>query len=201
VGWTAGDSGAATSSTTYAENVTTGDLMLVFSHWDNQTLTASISDSMGNVYVPIGGPVNAGSSARFQAWYAKNIQGGAELAITVTYSGQTTSFSLVDAAEYSGLDTSAPLDVFASASGSGTSQSSGPSPMTTVSNETIVGLFGYSTYALPYTAGAGFTLRQYDGSSMLEDQSVTATGSYTATATSSDPADWAAFVICFKNAM
>lgn len=201
VQWTAGDSGASSSETTYLKSVTTGNLMLVFSHWDNQTLTASVSDSVGNRYVPIGGPVNAGRTARFQAWYAKNIRSGPLLGITVTYSGKTTSFSVVDAMEYSGLDKSAPLDVFASASGSGTSQDSGASPTTTVSNGTIIGLFGYSTYASPYRAGAGFTFRQGEASTMLEDRSVTATGSYTATATSCNPADWAAFVIGFKSAI
>jgi hypothetical protein len=202
VQFTAGDSGAASSSTTYTNyNVTSGDLILVFSHWDNQALTASVTDNAGNTYVPIGGPVNAGTASRFQAWYAKNVSGGRSLGVTVTYSGTTTSISLIDVAEYAGLDTSAPLDVFASATGDGTFQSSGPSPLTTASNETIIGLFGYAEYASPYAAGAGFTLRGYDASSMLQDESVTTTGSYTATATSSDAAYWAAFVIGFKSAI
>jgi hypothetical protein len=201
VQWTSSDHGAATSETTYQDRkATPGNLILVFSHWDNQALTAAVTDNLRNAYASIAGPVNAGPTARFEVWYAKNIRGGAPLAITVTYSGKTTSFSLVDAIEYSGLDKSAPLDVFASTAGTGTYQDSGPSPTTRKRNETIVGLFGYSTYALPYTAGAGFTMRGYDASSMLEDQAVTNIGSYHATAASNRSDFWAAFVIGFKNA-
>jgi hypothetical protein len=202
VQWTSGDSGSASSSTTYQDRkATSGNLILVFSHWDNQALSAAVTDKLGNAYASMGGPVNAGTTARFEAWYTKNIRGGVPLAVTVTYSGKTTSFSLVDAIEYSGLDRSAPLDVFASAAGSGTSQDSGPSPTTRERNETLVGLIGYSVYSSPYTAGVGFLMRGYDASSMLEDRSVAEIGSYHATATSSRPDSWAAFVIGFKNAV
>lgn len=201
VQWTSGDHGAATSETTYQDRkATPGNLILVFSHWDNQALTAAVTDSLRNAYASIAGPINAGPTARFEVWYAKNIRGGAPLAVTVTYSGKTTSFSLVDAIEYSGLDRSAPLDVFASAAGNGTSQDSGPSPTTRERSETIVGLFGYSTYSSPYTVGAGFTMRGYDASSMVEDRLIMEIGSYHATATSLVSDYWAAFVIGFKNA-
>src|SRR5208282_1195432 len=119
---------------------------------------------------------------------------------TITYSGTTTHISLLDAIEYSGLDTSAPLDVFGSATGTGVFEDSGPSPATTASNETIIGLFGYDEYATPFTAGSGFTFRNYDASSFLEDQSVSANGNYDATATSGNSASWLAYVICFRNA-
>ena len=200
VQFTSGDSGAATSSTTYqGAPATSGNLILVFSHWDNQTLTASVSDSLGNTYTSIAGPINVGTADRFQVWYAKNITGGTTLGIKVTYSGKTNSISLVDAGEYSGLDTAAPLDVSAVTTGSGTSQVS-PSVTTTVNNETIVGLFGYSPYASPFMAGTGFTLRGYDASSFLEDMSVTQAGKYQANATSSSAANWAAFIVGLKAA-
>jgi hypothetical protein len=202
VQWTSGDSGGARSETTYLNSVTTGDLLLAFSHWDNQSLTASITDTAGNTYVPIGGPVNTGTSSRFQVWYAKNVSGGgAQLGVTVTYSGTTTSISLLDVAEYAGLSTSAPLDVYASATGNGTYESSGPSPLTTASDEIIIGLFGFSTYANPYAASGGFTFRNYDATSLLQDESVTARGSYTATAVSGAATYWAAFVIGLKSAI
>jgi trimeric autotransporter adhesin len=200
--WASGDSGAASSSTTYqSQNATTGDLILIFSHWDTQAVTASApTDNRGNTYVPIGGPVNAGTTGRFQAWYAKNIAGGLPLAVTINYSAKTATISLVDIIEYSGLDTSAPLDVFASASGNSSFQNSGLSPTTTAENETIIGLFGFNSPSSPYTAGSGFTFRNYDATSMLEDMSVTTVGNYEATATSADSTIWAAIVIGFKNA-
>ena len=200
--WTSGDSGSASISTTYQpQRAASGDLVLAFSHWDNQTLSAQVSDNLGNKYVSIGGPINSGTAARFQLWYARNIKGGVPLAVTVTYSGRTTSFSLIDVAEYSGLDRSAPLDAFASAAGAGTLQDSGLSRTTTTANETLVGFFGYSGYGLPYKPGPGFTSRAYDGSSFLEDRAVTVPGSYRATVTSSRDDSWAAFVACFKNAI
>ena len=200
VQWASGDSGAAQVHTTYMDKaVANGDLILVLSHWDNQTLTATLSDNGGNTYYPISGPINVGSVGRFQAWYAKNVVGGL-LGVTVTYSGTTSSISLIDAIEYSGLDTTSPLDVFASAFGSGLFQNSGAAPATTASNDTVIGLFGYYGPSTPYNAGAGFTMRNYDATSMLEDESVSANGSYSATGTSAVTTPWVAYVICFKNA-
>jgi hypothetical protein len=199
--WTSGDSGSASISTTYQnQRAGNGNLILAFSHWDNQKLTAEVSDNAGNKYVSVSGPLNAGPTDRFQLWYARNIKGGVPLAVTVKYSGTTTSFSLVDVAEYAGLDRAAPLDAFASATGTGSFQDSGPTRFTTSPNETVVGFFGFSRYALPYKAGPGFTSQAYDGSSFMEDRSVAALGSYRATAMSNRPDSWAAFVTCFKNA-
>ncbi len=199
--WTSGDAGAATVETTYlSQIVTTGNLILVFSHWDNQTITATVTDNLGNTYTPVSGPINVGATGRFQAWYAKNINGGAQLGITITYSARTTSISLADAAEYSGLDPSAPLNAFASSTGTGLAQDSGPSAATTAANGTIIGLFGYYGFATPYTAGTGYTLRNFDATSMLEDKPVTTNGSYRATATSHVSTSWVAYVLCFKNA-
>jgi hypothetical protein len=202
VQWASGDAGSASSCTTYQDsNATPGNLILVFSHWDNQALNAAVTDNLRNAYATITGPINAGPAARFEVWYAKNIRGGAPLAVTVTYSGRTAAFSVVDVMEYSGLDKSSPLDVFAFDSGNGTYQDSGPSATISERSETVVGLFGYSRYALPFTAGAGFTLRGYDASTVLEDQSITQIGSYHATVTSKRSDFWAAFVIAFKNAI
>ena len=213
VQWTSGDSGSATSETTYlGSSVAAGDLLLVLSHWDNPAALASATDNAGNTYVPIGGPIYKGPDAVVEAWYAKNVNGGPGLGVTVTYSAQTWTISDVDASEYSGLDTAAPLDVFAGQSGAGVTPpvnlggsgeiNSGPSATTTASYETIVGLIG-TAYDAPFTAGAGFTLEDANASTVLEDRSVNAKGSYNATAmagswTTGD--SWAAIVVGFKNA-
>ncbi|MGA3048225.1 MAG: LamG-like jellyroll fold domain-containing protein [Terracidiphilus sp.] len=202
VQWTAGDGGAATSEKTYLPNiVTTGNLILVFSHWDNQSATATVTDQLGNTYLPMFPPTNSGPNDRFQAWYAKNIVGGGQLGITITFSGKTNSISLLDAVEYSGLDPNTPLDGFASGTGNGLSQSSGSISVPNANSDIVIGFFGYSGYALPYTAGSGFTMRGFDATSMLEDLSATTSGTYTATATSQNSAYWAAFIIAFKDAV
>jgi len=198
--WTSGDSGSTLASTTYQDqNATTGDLVLVFSHWDNQSLTATVHDQMGNTYIPIFPATNVSANDRFQVWYAANIIGGARLAVTATYSGQTTSISTVDAMEYSGLTTSSPLDVYASATGTGTAQSTGNMPTTTTGSETIIGLFGYGTAATPYNPGAGYSFRNYDATTFLEDMEVSSTGVYSATTTSTAVTPWVAFGMSFRN--
>ena len=199
---TSGNAGAARSSTILqSQSATAGNLILVFSHWDTQTVTASVTDNAGNTYTAIGTPLNVGTTDRLEAWYAKNIKGGIALAITVTYSALTGTTSQVDAIEYSGLNKSAPLDVHATATGYGASLDSGPSPSTTAEDEFIVGLFGSTSSAAPYAAGSGFTLRGYSATSMEEDQPVGAIGSYHATSTASAEAAWGAFVIGFKSAV
>lgn len=201
VQWASGDGGATTEQITYQnENTATGNLILVFAHWDNQAVSATVTDQLGNTYIPIFPPTNSGATAVYQVWYAKNVKGGVPLQVMITFTGKTLSFSLVDVIEYSGLDPSAPLDVFASATGTGTSPNSGKMASTNWKSETIIGLFGFSGYALPYSAGTGFTFEAYDASSMLEDQGVSSLGLYGATATSADSADWGAFVMGFKNA-
>jgi hypothetical protein len=200
VQWTSGDNASATSSSTYQDkSATSGNLIIVFSHWDNQASTATVTDQLGNTYVPVfASPANVGTADRFQVWYAKNIKGGVPLGVTVHYSAKTTSLSVVDAAEYSGLQKLSPLDVFVSATGNGAAQNSGNMPATTSGSDLIVGLFGYAGYANPYTAGAGFTFRNYDASTLLEDRAVSVTGVYNATASSSTSVGYAAFAIAFK---
>lgn len=199
VQFASGDGGSTTSETIYQDRpATSGNLMLAFSHWNNPAAAVTVQDQLGNTYTPIFPATCIGGSDCFQVWYAKNIKGGTELGLTFHYSARTTNFSVVDIIEYAGLDTTNPLDVFASATGTGFSQNSGKMPMTTSAAEIIIGLFGYSGYALPYTAGSGFTFRNYDASTMLEDRAVNSIGVYNATATSANSANWAAFAIAFR---
>jgi uncharacterized protein YjdB len=199
VQFTSGDGASTTSQTTIQDHpATSGDLILAFSHWNNAAATATVQDQLGNTYTPIFQTTCVGGTDCFQVWYAQNVKGGVPLAVTITYSTQTTSLSVLDVIEYSGINQTNALDVTASATGSGAVQSSGNMPVTTSAQEMIVGLFGYSAYEAPYTAGSGFTFRNYDASTMLEDESASSTGVYSATASSSGSANWAAFAIGFR---
>jgi hypothetical protein len=198
----AGDGGATIRETTYMPNAaTTGNLILVFAHWDNQAATATVSDQLKNTYVPIFPPTNAGSSARFQVWYAKNVTGGAQLAVTITFSQTTASFSVINAIEYSGIDTTNPLDGTNSATGAGLYQNSGSITVPNANSEIVIGMFGYDGYALTYKAGYGYTIRSYEASTISEDQPAVVAGTYSATASSNKSANWAAFVMAFKYAV
>ncbi len=202
------DGGGVTTSPTYfSKPVSAGDLLLVFGHWDQNygtPVTATVSDAAGDTFTSIDGPVilnELDDQEVYEVWYAKNTLGGGEK-MTLTFSGPTVDISLIVAFEYSGLDATAPLDAHAFATGTGTSQSSGASPTTTATNDTIIGLFGFSQDNYGYAAGPGFTNVGSDATSFFEQMPVASTGSYTATATASyAPADWAAFVVAFKNAL
>ena len=200
-----GDSGAATTQTSYFDSpAKPGDLILAFSKWDNLVTVTGITDNAGNTYTPIGTFTNVGTNDRIEAWYTLNPT-GAPTSVTVTYSGKTASTSLLDIVEFSGLATSAPVDQTAVNTGTGTALSTGATPTTTDSNDTIVGLFatiGSSSPGYPYALGSGYSLIVTDTTSFIEYMSVTSTGSYTATATATNGSvTWGGRVIAFKNAV
>ncbi len=198
-----GDSGSATNSITYfAKNATNGDLVLVFSHWDGAGVTATVTDNSGgaNTYIALGPPVNIGSNNWIQAWYAKNVV-GTPSGFTATYSAKTTTISLVDVVEYSGFDKAAPLDAgtYRTNTGTGTAMTSGASGTTIFVPETMIGLFGAAGYGgYPFTLGSGYKQELIDATSLIEDMNVTATGSYTATGTSSNSISWGAIIVGLK---
>ncbi|MGC2181709.1 MAG: IPT/TIG domain-containing protein [Terriglobales bacterium] len=116
---------------------------------------------------------------RQSIYYAKNIVGGSNT-VTVTFN-QAAAFVDVRVLEYSGLDTVSPLDKTAGAAGSGTSASSGAAT-TTSANELI---FGAGMTTTHFTgAGSGFISRiiTVPDADIAEDQTVSSTGSYSATA-------------------
>ena len=100
--------------------------------WNDTTLDGeSVTDSRGNSYTLAIGPTT-GTGLRQSIYYAKNIVAGSNT-VTVTFN-QAAAYVDVRVLEYSGLDTTNPLDVTAGASGSGTSANSG-SATTSSANE------------------------------------------------------------------
>ena len=100
--------------------------------------------------------------------------------------------------EYSGLDTVNPLDVTAGAAGSGTAASSGAAT-TTAAAELIFGA-GMTTTKFS-GAGTGFISRIITSpdADIAEDQTVSATGSYSATATATS-SHWVMQMATFRKA-
>jgi hypothetical protein len=158
---------------------TAGNLNIVAVGWNDTTSTvSSVSDSRGNVYTQAG-TMTTGTALRQAIYYAKNIAAGSNT-VTVVFN-QAAVYVDVRILEYSGLDTTSPLDVTAGAAGSSASANSGVAA-TTSSNELI---FGAGMTASRYSAaGTGFTSRiitSADGD-IAEDQVVTSAGSYSASA-------------------
>ena len=156
---------------------TAGNLNIVVVGWNDTTASVgSVVDSRGNSYVLAVGPTS-GTALRQSIYYAKNIVGGSNT-VTVTFN-QAAFFVDVRVLEYSGLDTSTPLDVTAGASGSSASANSGAAT-TTSANELI---FGAGTTAGSYlSGGTGFATRIITpDSDIAMDKIVSATGSNSVT--------------------
>ncbi len=118
--------------------------------------------------------------------------------MTVTFN-TTVKFPDVRIVEYSGISTSAPLDVAVGASGSGTAVSSG-AVTTSNANDLLVGanFIGAGFGAV----GTGYTKRLLttpDGD-LVEDQVVAATGSYSASSTQTPTSWWVMQLAAFRAA-
>ncbi|HLK32501.1 MAG TPA: IPT/TIG domain-containing protein, partial [Terriglobales bacterium] len=187
----------ATVSVAFTKAQTAGNLNIVVVGWNDTTSTvSSVTDSLGNAYTLAVGPT-VGTGITQSIYYAKNIAAGSNT-VKVTFS-QSASYVDVRILEYSGLDTANPLQVSAGASGKSATASSGA--VTTSSASTLI--FGANTVATWNTGpGAGFTSRiitSPDGD-IAEDDMVTATGTYTATATLGASGNWVMQVAAFKAA-
>ena len=174
-----------------------GDLNVVVLGWtDTTSSVSSIVDTSGNSYAVAGSPI-VGTNATQVVFYAPNIAAAAAGANTVTVTFGNAVTPDVRVLEYSGLSTSAPLDVTIGSNGSGTTLSSGL--VTTLNaNDLLVGAaFTAGSYA---AAGAGYTARIVTSlnTDLVEDTVVTAAGSYSATSTQTSSGWWLMQLVAFS---
>ncbi len=108
----------------------------------------------------------------------------------------STRFVDIRAAEYSGLDPVNPIDAFASASGSSATASSG-SVTTTFANELLFGAGMTQGTFTGATGGATSRIITNPDADILQDRVVSATGSYSATA-SLGTAAWVMQLVAFR---
>jgi hypothetical protein len=168
----------ATVAATFNLAQSAGNLNIVVVGWgDTTSLVSTVADSRGNTYSQAGG-TTTGTGLRQAIYYAKNIAAGSNT-VTVTFNRAAT-YPDIRILEYSGLDTSNPLDGTAAGAGTGTTAASASAP-TTTANELI---FGAGSNGDGFSgAGAGFTLRMIDFYGNLgEDKIVSSTGSYNVSA-------------------
>jgi Chitobiase/beta-hexosaminidase C-terminal domain/IPT/TIG domain/Calcineurin-like phosphoesterase len=171
-----------------------GDLNVVAVGWGDTTSTiTSVTDTQNNTYTLAVGPTS-NTGLRQAIYYAKNIAGGSNT-VTVRFN-QAAVYPDVRILEYRGADLSNPLDQAGAAVGSGTTANSG-SVTTTSANELI---FGTGTTGTAFSAaGSGFTNRMIDlFGNIAEDRTVTSTGSYNASATTSSTV-WVMQIVTFRN--
>lgn len=174
----AGQATATSFTIVWANNTTTGNLIVVGVGVITGTVS-SITDSQSNTYTKAtGGNANNNDG---EIWYAQNITGGTTPTITVNLSATVTASGL--AQEYSGMAASA-FDKISSNTGIGGTGSSGNTSATTSNNELIVGFVANGS-GTP-TAGTGYgnlTLNSATSTNVvaIEDKRVTSKGVQAAT--------------------
>ncbi|HEY2467587.1 MAG TPA: IPT/TIG domain-containing protein [Terracidiphilus sp.] len=180
---------------------TAGDLNVVVVGWYNNTSNVStVADNSGNPYTLAVGPTVASGTATQSIYYAKNIAAAAAGAnsVTVTFSA-AAPYPDIRILEYKGADPNTPVDVTAASNGTIATSNSGSATTTNASDL----IFGANYIAsLTTSPGSGFTeriLTSPDGD-IAEDQMVTSTGSYSATATLSASGWWVMQMVAFRAA-
>ena len=141
---------------------------------------SSVTDSLGNVFSPVGNQLSTPGGALSRVYYAGKITGGADT-VTITLSA-TSGYLEAYLSEYSGINSTTPVDVQAGASGNGSAVSSG-NATTTVGGDII---YGFCIGDWACTAGSGFTARSTLDSNLVEDQLAGTASSYAATGSSSN---------------
>ncbi len=116
----------------------------------------SVTDSASNTYVKVFS-VAFSSAVSLDIWYAVNITGSSSLVVTANRGGAAAG--TIVAAEYSGLATVSPSDVFVTATASSNAAAaSGSTGLTAVANELVIGGVGSGLLSTTSaTAGSGYT--------------------------------------------
>lgn len=190
------------TSSAFGSSTTTGNLIVVSVSDDGGTAggITSVTDSKSNTYTKIANE-QAGSST-LSMWYAKNITGGASHTVTIAWNTGLVSQASFVAQEFSGCDTSSPLDRFTGATGSSTSPSSGATAATTTDAQLVVGGVAYFGTAVTPSAGSGYTnansVAFTNASGSEESKVIALAAAQTATFTLSGSRDWSCGVATFK---
>ena len=208
----AGTNNGAVASTTnvplaYGSNNGAGHLLVLAGRFSNNgtgtPTSISIADSR-NTWVVLQSFVNVNSRLVFA--YAANCSAGANtVTVTANGAGANGAFYTFSIAEYSGIATSTPVDKNTTAPGGTTSTSASAGPVTTtIANELLFGwFFNETANGLTLTAGSGYTIRNNPsnaGNGGIEDNIVSATGSYSATMTFSSAVNWGGGIVTFAGA-
>ena len=192
-------SSPATVNVTFTAAQVAGDLNVVVVGWHDSTATVSaVTDSRGNTYTRAVGPTVVRGALSQSIYYAKNIASAGAGANTVTVTFSRAAFHPdIRILEYSGADPANPVDVTVANSGQGLSSSSGSA---TTTNPTDLIFGGNTVTTRTIAAGNNFASRlltQPDGD-IAEDRTVTATGSYSATATVIPFGQWIMQMVAFR---
>ncbi|MDP9128040.1 MAG: NHL repeat-containing protein, partial [Pseudomonadota bacterium] len=197
---TSGAGAAVTSlAQTFGSNNTLGNLIIAFVRCSTSTQTVTVADTAGNTYTDA---VNTSSTGDHQLhiFYAKNIQAGANT-VTASFSASNANPYLA-IYEYSGLDTTSPLDKTVSANGTSATASTGTTATTSWANELVfAGLGVASGYAGTLTSTEGYTTLQQNvtiPNAIAQGKVVGLAGTFTASTKLTSSQKWTGAVATFK---
>jgi hypothetical protein len=188
-----------TVSTRFNSAQSAGDLNVVVIGWKDTTAQVSrVADSKGNTYALAAGPTLHSGFGSQAIYYAKNIvaAGAGTNSVTVTFSTAARNPDL-RILEYSGADPTNPLDVTVGGTGNSRNTSSG-SATTTSATDLILGTnLGSTVSSGP---GSNFTKRLLTTpqGNLVEDRSVSSTGSYSATSSLLPAGNWIMQMVAFR---
>jgi hypothetical protein len=175
-----------------------GDSLIAVVSWTNNTGTVmSMADTQGNTWTSAA-PVDHSGQLSLQIWWTANIgAGGNQVTAMTSNNVNTPKLRLF---EYAGLAKVLPVDGSSTASTSDPGAALATSSTGTVATTNAHDLLFAANVATRSTTGieAGYTQRQLDNGHVAIDQVVTATGSYSASATLSQSASWVMTLVAFK---
>ncbi len=173
------NSAATTIATpTGGMNVAGGNFLiaLVSSDYGSSRAVSSVTDGINSFTYVTKSATTSNGGGDVEIWYKANATANASATFTATFAGGSVSYRRIAVLQYSGVDTTSPLDKSSIGSGTGTAQTVA-NVTTTSANELLVTTFSeWNTTS--FRAGSSFTSR-YTGSDFAAlDRIVTAIGTY-----------------------
>ena len=173
--------------------------------YNNNAPTVTVSDSAGNSYTK-----NADITNSFTRTLLFSAQATGALtndSSSITVSAPTVRYINVSAFSVGGLVSPSPVDRTATATGSSTTPSVGPTSTTTQANEILVGAFGVDVGSgtASLSAGTNYSLAPSNVTTggmgiFPEHRIVTATGAYSANGTlMGTVSNWSAAIVTYKS--
>ena len=203
---TGGATGNANSIATAAKSTTTGNLISVELKWEwagtgSAPVLTSVTDTAGNSYTIEQNLAPTASTPGGAIAWAKNITGDASNVVTANFNNATASYRRIIQTEWSGLDTTSPVDGTSQQNtGSGNTFSTA-AITTTTSGVMVYAVAGYQSLTFTAAGTPTSTLDATTGES-CSGYYISSTGqSITPGATATGTADaWVMQAVAFKDA-
>lgn len=202
------DGQSSTAAATFSGSVAAGNLIVASVSWD-YSLGASLvgcSDNLGNIYSVAVSDTDATFSQALAICYAPNVAAGSTT-VTATFSNSQAQYRRLIINEYSGIQTSSPVDVTAKNIANGTTAANNitsTAATTTTAGDLIFGAVMDDDSAGPttITAGTGFTQRNSVNNKDLAVQDLVqgSAGSVASTQTFGAARRYLAQMVAFKAA-